>query len=443
MSKMGSLSRGSAVALGLSLLGTATGFGLQLLLARSMGPDDFGIYVYAMGLMNVALIPAKLDLDNAATRYMGAYSGNGQWSKACGFARRVPRIVLSISIPFAALCAAALVVWSRADGRDLNAVYWVACCLLPITAVMQVQASMLQGLRRIGAAQAPPNLIRPAIVVLALGSMLLLGANISPAIVGGLNLAATLAVIVTQHHVIRRAIPKADVTAPDTTDVRDWLRTAVGLLAVSLSQFVLSGQTDIVLVGTLLTKADAGHYAIASQVAAALGMGFTAVVFVAAPQIAELHSAGSHASLQALVRKVGRISLMLTVPAVIAVILVGRHVLGLFGPTFVGALPVLILLSFVAVQGAAGGSVAGYLLSMTGHQVAGAVITGACALVYIVLALVLAPRLGATGIAMATLVGYLLRALALDLYIHRYLGIEVFPFGRAPRAPISLDGASA
>ena len=72
----------------------------------------------------------------------------------------------------------------------------------------------------------------------------------------------------------------------------------------------------------------------------------------------------------------------------------------------------LLVLSPGGLQAAAGGSIAGFLLTMTGNERAGAVIIGAAAAVYLVLVAILAPLYGAIGVALATVTSFLFAHLA-------------------------------
>ena len=84
-----------------------------------------------------------------------------------------------------------------------------------------------------------------------------------------------------------------------------------------------------------------------------------------------------------------------------------------------------MVLNLVALQGALGGAVGGFLLTMTGHEGVAALIIGAAAAAYAVLVVLLAPRFGALGVSLATLTAYVLRAVWLGIYVQRRLGINV------------------
>lgn len=429
----GPLARGALLNLLITGVGTGISFLVQLLLARKLGPHEFGLYAYAMGWMALALLPAKLDFDSAATRFVGAYAGNSEWSLLNGFVRRGAQVVLLASVIVGCVAGLGMLGWRSYRGQTVEPLFWAACVLLPLTALMLYMANVLQGFRRVPAAQLPPLVLRP--VLFGLGAVALAVVNASAMTATAallLNMAATVVVLTLQWRFIAGA--HAAHPAAPRYETREWLGTAVGLLSVSVAQMVLSGQTDVVIVGTILSKSAAGHYAIASQIANTLLMGTTAMAFVAAPTIAQYHRAGQRQALQRLINRVRWANLALTLPALAIIAVAGRPLLGLFGPTFKDAFPVLLVLSASGLQAAAGGSIAGFLLTMTGNERAGAVIIGTAAGVYLVLVAILAPLYGAVGVALATFTAYLFRAIWLGVYVRRKLGVSLW---FSPRAPVS------
>jgi O-antigen/teichoic acid export membrane protein len=279
------------------------------------------------------------------------------------------------------------------------------------------------------ASQAPLSIVRPllfgiGIVLVAFG----FGLRMTAASALLLNLAATAAVLLLSSWYLHRA------TADETSGVapqyamREWLHVAWGMFVVSAAQFVLSQNFDVVVVGSLLGTTVAGYYGAASQLANLCAFGVNAVLFMAAPLISELFAQGDKAKLQRLITLTGRLNVAVSLPVVLALLLAGRLILSLYGPTFVVAYPVLVILLAGQLTGAMLGALAGFLMTMTGHHNRAAVIIGASALVYLLLTFVLTHLFGAVGTAFSTVIAYLVRHVVLEVEIRRRLGIEAFPF---------------
>lgn len=420
------LARGAIWSIAINVGGAVTAFGVQLLLTRSLGHVEFGRYAYALAWMNAALLVAKLELDTAALRFVGAYSGRKEWSLLRGFLKRSGQIVRMAAVAVA-FVGAALVWLLTGGGANPTAVsFWAACALLPVTAIMQFKASCLQGFKRIRAAQAPGLVLRPllfgvglAVVTYGLGMALTAPGAI------GLNLLAALPPLLLTTRLLRDVVTADVPPAQATYATRSWLHTAFELLLIAFAQLVLGTQADILVVGTLLGTTDAGLYSVATQLAALISFGVTAIVFVAVPMVSDFHATGRRADLQHLVTLVQRASVIVSLPVVALLVLEGQTVLGWFGASFVAAYPVLLVLSIAHFLAALVGILAGFMLTLTGHQRQAAVIVVGSAVVNLVLSLTLTRAFGAVGTAAATATTTLLRSGVLALYVWKLLRVRM------------------
>jgi O-antigen/teichoic acid export membrane protein len=204
---------------------------------------------------------------------------------------------------------------------------------------------------------------------------------------------------------------------------------------------VVSQNFDIVVVGTMLGTTVAGYYGAAAQLAVLVHFGVNAVLFMAAPLISELYARDDRAGLQRLVTLTARMNLALSVPVIIGLLIGGRLALSWYGPSMVAGYPVLVVLLAGQLAGTGVGSLAGFLMTMTGHQNRAAAIIGASAVLYLVLAAVLTRAFGAVGTASATVIALLVRGIALDFEVRRLLGLEASAFGR--HRPLATAQASA
>jgi O-antigen/teichoic acid export membrane protein len=189
---------------------------------------------------------------------------------------------------------------------------------------------------------------------------------------------------------------------------------------------VLTPQTDVLVVGALLTKDMAGAYGAASQLAALVGFGVGAVGAIGMPMIAQLYAEGKREDLARLIRHYSRINLAVSVPVLAVIAVLGGRLLGAYGKEFAVAYPVLLILSATQIVNAAVGVQAGYLLTMTGRERAAGRIVGISALTNLGLTAVLTPWLGIPGAASATLLATITRSVLLARHIRRELDINLF-----------------
>jgi O-antigen/teichoic acid export membrane protein len=436
----GALARGALLVFTINVAGTLIAFLVQLLLARTLGAAEYGVYIYTLGIFNIVLLVAKADWDHVSLRFLSAYAAQDHRALLRGFLRRSDVIVGVASGVAATLSASIVWIFRASLSPSLVAAYLVACALLPITAFLQVKALALQGLRRVVASQGPLSIMRPSLfatgVILA---AFVFNRHMTAASALVINLAATAAVLIVSSRLLNRA------TRTQTSDIapqyatREWFHVAWGMFVVSAAQFVLSQSFDVVIVGSMIGTTVAGYYGAASQLAGLCGFGVNAVLFMAAPLISELFASGDKAKLQHLVTLTGRLNVAVSLPVVLGLVFAGRVILSWYGPTFVAAYPVLVVLVAGQLTGAMLGALAGFLMTMTGHHNRAAVIIGGSAVLYLLLTFVLTRLFGAVGTASSTVIAFLARHVVLEIDIRRRLGIEAFPFGRTARRPTSIQ----
>ena len=112
--------RGGAWSLLISATGAALSLGVHLLLARTLGGEEYGRYVFALAWMNVLLLVGKFELDTASVRFVGAYTGTEQWSFLRGFLQRSAQIVGGVSVAIAVVGALIIMALTNRIERGIR-----------------------------------------------------------------------------------------------------------------------------------------------------------------------------------------------------------------------------------------------------------------------------------------------------------------------------------
>src|SRR6516225_2324209 len=76
------VTRGGIIAFGIFVAGAALTYCSQLLIARIVGPDTFGIYTYVFAWMVVLAFFSTLGFDVALLRFVPAYRAGRAWALA-------------------------------------------------------------------------------------------------------------------------------------------------------------------------------------------------------------------------------------------------------------------------------------------------------------------------------------------------------------------------
>lgn len=426
------LERATAIGASWSLVIRASGmfvaFGVQTLLARQIGQEGYGRYVYVLAWMNIAMLFAKLEFDTLGLRFIGSYAGTGRWALLSGFLKKTQYLTLLLSAGTGALAAVALVIARPyVDPALFLAGLW-ACALLVPTALLTVQGGFLQGFQRMVAAQAPQQLLRPIAFGLALSAFIWqLGAEVQAWHAVFANLLATALAVGVSTYYLSHSTPTGALAAEPEYDLPLWMRTSSGLMVIAGAQLVIGMQSDVVIVGSMLGTAVAAVYSTASQVATVVSFAPVATTLIAIPQLALLHAKRDMAALQRLLQLMLLTTAAMTLPVLIAVIVFGHVLLGLFGEAFKAGYEVMFILSFSQAASAVVGIAGGYLLTMTGHERAAAKIIVSTSILNLVLSVILTRWIGITGTAFATCAATLVRCAWLFVFAKRELKLNLLP----------------
>jgi O-antigen/teichoic acid export membrane protein len=200
------------------------------------------------------------------------------------------------------------------------------------------------------------------------------------------------------------------------------------LIVISGTQVILSQQADVLIVGTFLETGQAAVYAAAIQLATLVGFGTTAILFLALPMIADFHAQHRVEDLQKLVFWTVRGSAVVAVPAFLVMAFAGNFLLSWYGTGFTTGTAALRVLAFMNLVGAVIGGLAGFLMTMTGHERQAAVVMIGTAALNVLLWILLTPRFGIVGTASATAVAGVARTAILCSMVRRFLSVRVWAF---------------
>jgi len=400
-----------------------------MLLARALAATRYGVYSYVLAWVNFAVILSKLEFDNAALRYVAAYEGTGRDGLLAGFLRYGWRVVGWAALSIALVGGGAAWIWRAHLPAGLAETILAAMVLMPLTALLAYSSSILQALRRVPQAQLPQVVLRPvlfggAILVMVSVFNLQLGAGSAVA----LNAGATVIALALSLFLLANAVPATVKDAAPVFEPKAWLGTVRGLMIIALGQLVLSYQTDVLVVGTLLGAREAGLYSAASGLTAFLALAANGISFVVFPIISQLSARGSHKDLQRLVVRTVQGSMAVTIPAAIVLCAAGPLVLHWYGPSFAGAAPVLFLLTAGWVAGLTVGGLASFLLITSGHERIASRVAVFVAGFNLLLSLILTPLFGVIGAAVATMAAAWVRSALLYWYASRTIHVSVMPF---------------
>jgi O-antigen/teichoic acid export membrane protein len=426
---------GSAVSLALRVGGVALGYVAHVLLSRSLGVQGYGQYVILLGWALVLTLPTRLGMDNSALRYSTVYLEAGRHGALRAFLRFG---AFSILVAAAVVALGMIVVGRTAGGSNAVALLWAAA-LIPPLALLGFASALLRTARRIFASQFYDQALRPAVLIMLIGAAALGGTRLTAA--SGMMLTALAAAIALVAILIDlwRSFAFLRPVQPDYQEWRSWYAVAIPLLAISIAQELLN-QLEILIIGYLGDARMAGLFSAAWRLASLMPFGLQALAIIGAPMIASAYHRNDQGEMFHVARLNARIGLGFAALVAVPVIAAGPWLLGIFGPEFRAAYPALVILTVGGAVNAFTGVVA-YFLTLTGRErMALAIFAGALA-ISLLLNVILIPRLGVIGAAIASSSALAFWNLAMLAYVRRVMGIDASAVGLKPRAlPSAADG---
>jgi len=399
--RMASISRQSAVYFAGTILTTAAGFFFKIFLARKLGAEPLGIYTLGMTIVGLLGLFNALGLPTAATRFVAAYCARGEMARLGTFLRGSLSLLSVCNLLFGSLL---LVIgpWVAVHFYHLPALspYLWAFALIMFLGVLntflgQVMAGYHDVSRRTLITHflgVPANILF-AVILISIGFRLhgYLAAQVASAL---------LVFVLLARSVWKMTPPKSRTFGPLAPVQREVVTFSAAAFGTAGLEFVL-GQADKILLGRYLDVRQVGIYAVAMALVGFVPIALQSVNQIFSPTISELHATRNHSMLQLLYATLTKWVLILTIPLALTMIVFARPLMAIFGPSFAPGAAVLAIGAAGQLLNCAVGSV-GFLLLMSGNQFQLVKIQAMNAILLIALGLILVPRMGTIGAALAT-----------------------------------------
>lgn len=413
----------------LRLTGTALGLVLMLLLARYMGPKDYGRYSLVIAIATLVTVPIQAGLPTLVVRDTARNLAQGNSSRVTGL------WLWSVGVVLVYTAVSAILAWWLVRLGDSwqggGGLLVSGLVLLGVLSLNILGGSMLSGARRVILGQVPDQLLRPlsflaGLIVHACWVSPKQAAGVSDVI--GLFTAAGLAnIAVTATLVARFSGVRWGHCDATLGSVRTWTKGAL-VMSTAAGLLTLNSQMDILVLGALAGPEAVGVYRVAAQFSAIVSFPLLALNLALAPNIARLYETGARDDLQRLVIHAARLALGIAFPIALLLVLAGGAILGVgFGEGYREGYAPLVILVLGQVLNVAMGSV-GLLLNMTGHERDVVIGAGIALATNLPLNLALIPFFGMSGAALATSVSVVVWNVYLYRSVRRKLGVSIVAF---------------
>lgn len=396
------LLRGAIWTFGSKLVTAGAGFLLNILLARQMGIEEFGLFSYVLSLTLLLATLSCFGLNQAAIRFVAAYVIQEKWSLLRGFVHGSQLFAFVLS----AIVATALGMYASSVALPVNErrTLLIGSATVLISSMIIVQAGFLRGLKRVSFAELVENGgLRSLLALVLLAVLLASGRHFDAAPQGMvLILLSTGMALVGTIVVLGRTLPPQMSGCASVYHATEWLTTALPMFLIA-GAVLAQSQVNILMLRHLASIEDVGIFAATARLAILVGFGLSAANAALAPAIAEMYAVGRLKDLQRIIYQTSLLTSAAALCLCVAGIVGGAFALDLFGPGFESGYPALLILLAAEGFNALAGST-GYLMTLTGLQRPASVIVIVTVIVNVALNAVLIPAYGMAGAATSTLV---------------------------------------
>jgi O-antigen/teichoic acid export membrane protein len=415
-----SIARGAVLALGISTGGILASYLLQLLLAHWLGQELYGIYVYAWSWAAILAVIVTMGFPSVLIRFIPQYETSRDLARLRGIVHYSSLCTVGFGTIVAGAASCVAYWWDR-DRTSATALP-LALWAVPPLALITLSSEGLRAMRRVVAAYAPNQLVRPALVAI--------GAWVATRVTGVLSIGAAdtitflalVTISVTQMAFLVGILRTVVKGTTSVFDPKPWMDVAWPLGAAAAFTAVFE-HAPMLLLGMLGRASDAGIYYVASRNAGFVGLILTAVNALAAPAFAAVYKRGESEELQSMLTELAHLTFWPSSVAAILLLILSRPLLAMFGPGFISGQPAMLILMLGQIVNVGTGSV-GYLLQMTGFQRDYLAVLIACSSINILVSLVLIPSLGCLGAAIAGALTTVLWNLSLHRFVNKRLGVH-------------------
>jgi O-antigen/teichoic acid export membrane protein len=403
--------------------------GSQVLLARWMGAFEFGIYIYAWTWVLMIGALSDVGLSSSARRFIPEYTELKQIDLLRGFLSASRWLAFAIATAIG-LAGAAAVTWLAPMLDRFTVVpLYLACAIVPIYGLVQVQAGIAQSYDWPNLALMPFYIIRQLCLTALIGAAYFTGLPTHAVTAMLVALAATWGVTLGQMVVLDRRLKTEVPVGPKRYAVKTWFATSLPIFIVE-GFYLLLTYVDILTLEHFRSPDEVAVYYAAARLLAIVAFVYFAIAGATTHKFTEYHVAGDSKRLAAFFAETVKWTFWPSLLACALILAFGRPLLGLFGAHFESGYDVMFILAIGMLARAAVGP-AERLLNMLGERKQCAFVYAAAFTINLVLCVVLIPRIGIEGAAVATSTAIIAESIMLYLVAKRRLGFHVFIVGGA------------
>jgi O-antigen/teichoic acid export membrane protein len=415
------LIRSGFAALVLKMVGIAVGYLFILLITRKYGASVMGLFVLAFTILQIFTVIGRLGLDTALLRFIAEYriSDRSHRVREVYYKSSGITIISSIILSIVLFFFAPFIANDLFHKENMTVYLYIAAFAVGPSVFIFINSESIRGIKGIKEfvfLQYIAIFLFPIITLLLV--MNVSNKDYVPFLSYIIGLYITAAISV---YLWFNKSKINDMRKSNDLKMRDILKVSMPMLLTS-SLFLVMQWIDTIMLGMLRSESEVGIYNVAFRISAGTTIMLFAINSMAGPKISEFYSKRDMKGLETIAQQSTKIIFWSSSPILLVIFLAPSFILGLFGEEFRIGVYALILLTFGQMFNSLCGPV-WYMLQMTGRQITFLFIIIVSALLNVILNLILIPRFGINGAAVASMIGLAFWNLSSVAYIKKDLNI--------------------
>lgn len=412
----------------IKITGLLLGFSIQVVLARTLGVDEFGLYSFVATMVMFISTMTILGLDKSIIRFLPEYTNNNEIDLLSSF------VIWSLRKLFLATCivSALLLIFEPVLASLATPVGGVLLILAVALIIINVPVNYISGvllaMKKPVLSQFPSSVLKPLIILLSIIiAITIFSVELDAADVITINIIVSIfMLLVYVVFFFRHKSFKIKLENNVYEHKKEWWKTSIGFIGITLCNLIIT-QTDIMMIGSLLAPKEVALYAVAAKISGLLLFFLASVNAVVAPLISEYYHGSKRDELIKIVGISSKIITISTVFSAIVIIVFSNTILSIFGVEYLIAKDVLIVLCLGHCVNALTGSVS-YIMSMTGYQGYVIKILVVSSVINLLLNWILINNFGIIGAAYATAIATIVWNLSMFIVVYKKLNINTTCF---------------
>ena len=391
--------RASSIVALCEVVGVGAEYLTAVLITRSIGAAQFGIYTAARTLVTLLAVAGTMGLRQGVVRHLGILAGNRGGQKKLVLLSLVLAVVGGSALGTVLWIVGGLVTRDVFRMSQLIPLLPVLAVTVPLIASGNVLAASLTGLNRVSTSALIDRAIRPVSALLLTIPVLLFGVGVTGLVYRDMAVAGVAGVLSAS--IMVSLLWDAGVASESGSRMISGLVLfSLPLLAAEFIHVVML-RTDVLMLAALRTDTEVGVFGAIARVAWVVVIPLTAIDASTFPALAHRFGRRDDAGVQAVYSMSVRWALLVVTPVVVMLWLFAHEILALFGPEFVEGAWALRIVALGFWVRSALGSVSG-VITMGGYSKGVLYITLGGTLFNIAANYFLVPPWGIHGAALAT-----------------------------------------